>query len=118
MAKDKNKKEKKEEELPELFFVFSERGEFLADVANHAVMVKKGDEHDDILEFVGGLGRVQSMKFNSIVKDIDVDDVTKLFEEKGYIVIKAKEQDFMEIERELDKILTIKGGEHEKYKGK
>lgn len=118
MAKDKEKKErkKKKDELPDLWFIFDERGEYWGDVANHAVMVKKGDQHDEILEFVGGLGRVQNLKFNSIVKDVNVDDVNKLFEEQGYIIVKAEEADFIEIQRELDKLLTIKGGESKKYK--
>ena len=117
MAKDKEKKEKnKEDELPDLGFIFDERGEYWCDIANHAIMVKKGDQHDELLEIAGKLGRVQGMKFNSIIKDVDTEEAAKLIEGEGYIVVKAEEADFTEIQRELDKLLTIKGGESKKYK--
>ena len=116
MAENNEKKKDKEDELPDLWFIFDLRGEYWGDIANHAIMVKKGDQHDDIMEFVGNLGRAQELKFGTIIKDIDVDEAQKLFEDEGYVVAKAEEEDFEEIQRELDKLLTIKGGESKKYK--
>lgn len=107
---------KKKNKLPDLWFVFDERGEYHADIANKAVMIKQGDQHDDIMEFISKLGEVQKFKFNSIVKEVDVEAARKLFEEEGYILTQAKEEDFEELARELDKLETIEGGESKKYK--
>ena len=107
---------KKKNKIPDLWFVFDERGEYHADIAHKAVMVKKGDQHDDIIEFISKLGEVQKFEYSSIVKDVDVDAAQKLFEEEGYIVTKAEEDDFKELARELDKLETIEGGESKKYK--
>ena len=111
---DKEKKKKKDK-LPKLFFVFDLRGEYQADIANGAIMVKKGDQHDDIMGFASKLGQSESFKFNSIIKDVDLEEAKNLFEEEGYVVTQAEKEDFEELNRELDKLLTIKGGEHLKY---
>lgn len=114
---DKEKKKKKEkEEMPDLWFIFDERGEYHGDIANKAIMVKQGDQHDDILEFAGKLGKVSRFQYNSIVKDVDDEEAKSLFEEEGYIITQATSQDFEEIKRELDKLETIEGGESKKYK--
>ncbi len=107
--------DKKKKKLPELYFVFDDRKEVHADIANRAVMVKKGDQHDDIMKFVQNLGTVQDLKFNTIVKDVDVDAVKEAFEDEGYTVLQADKQDFQELQRELDKLMTIEGGESKNY---
>lgn len=105
----------KKKKLPELYIVFDNRKEFHADIANKAIMVKKGDQHDAIMEFVKNLGTVQSLKFNTIVKDVDVAEAKEVFEDEGYTVLQADKQDFSELEREMDKLLTIEGGESKDY---
>ena len=107
--------EKKKKKLPELYFVFDERGEFHADIANKAVVVKKGDQHDGIMEFASGLGDVQSLDNTSVIGGVDIDKAKGVFEDEGYHVVQADKSDFEEIQRELDKLLTIKGGESKKY---
>lgn len=109
-----DKKEKKTK-LPELFFVFDERGEYHGDIANKAVMVKKGDQHDEIMKFAASLGSAKKLKLNTIIEGVDVGAAKAAFEDAGYVVIKADKTDFQEIQRELDKLLTIEGGESKDY---
>lgn len=110
-----DKKEKKNK-IPELYFVFDERGEVHADIANKAIMVKKGDQHDHIMEFATGLGKgIRGLKFNTIIERVDVDEARKTFEEEGYVVLQANAEDFKELQRELDKLLTVQGGESKDY---
>ena len=51
-----------------------------------------------------------------MVKDIDIEATRILFDEEGFTIQKATNQDFDELKRELDKLETIKGGESTKYK--
>lgn len=109
-----DKKEKKNK-IPELYFVFDERGEYHGDIANKAVMVKKGDQHDEIMQFAEALGSSKSLKFNTIIEGVDVKAAKAAFEDAGYVVVQADKKDFEEIQRELDKLMTIEGGESKNY---
>lgn len=107
-----NKKEKK---IPELYFVFDERGEYHAGITGKAIMVKKGDQHDDIMQFAASLGSPQKSKASTILGDTDVEAAKAAFEDAGYMVVQADKTDFQEIQRELDKLLTLVGGESKDY---
>ena len=93
-------------ELPDMWFVFDERGEYHADIAQDAIMVKHGEQHNDIIEFIGDMGTVVKMTNSTIVKNVNEEEAVKEFKAQGYIVTKANDEDFIELQRELDKLLT------------
>lgn len=107
---------KEGEDLPKVNFLFDPRGEYHGFIANSAISVKKGDQFEYIMQFAGDLGQVQQMKMTGIIKDIDEEHAIELFKSKDYIVVEATDEDFQELEREFDKLQTIKGGESKKYK--
>ena len=96
------------EKLPHAWFIFDERGESWGDISNGAIMVKKGDQHDDIMEFAGKLGTVQSLQYNTMIKDIDEQMAVKTFRGEGYVVVPVDKRDWLELQTELDKLETIR----------
>ena len=79
-------------------------------------MLKKGDYDKYLLSLGSEVGDPEELRFNYIVKDIDIEATRNLFDEEGFTIQKATNQDFDELKRELDKLETIKGGESTKYK--
>lgn len=105
----------KKKKLPDLYLIFDERSEFHAHITHNAISVKKGEQHDSIMEFAGKLGTPQKLANTTLIGDTNLETTKSAFEEAGYTVVQATEQDFSELQRELDKILSIKGGESKKY---
>ena len=104
-----------------MWFLFDLRGEYHGHVATGfndkgVLMLKKGDYDKYLLSLGNEVGNPEELRFNYIVKDVDVDATQKLFDDEGFTVQKATTQDFDELKRELDKLETIKGGESKKYK--
>jgi hypothetical protein len=104
-----------------MWFLFDLRGEYHGHVATGfndkgVLMLKKGDYDKYLLSLGNEVGDPEELKFNYIVKDVDVDATRKLFDDEGFTVQKATTQDFDELKRELDKLETIQGGESKKYK--
>ena len=98
------------EQLPELFFFFDTRGEYVGHVSNKCLVVMMDTEHaPNIKRFSSQLGQFKPMgRLNSaIVAPVDEQKTVALFEQEGYYVDKADETDFREIQNELDKLLTI-----------
>ena len=98
------------EQLPELYFFFDTRGEYVAHVSNKCLVVMMDTEHaPNIKRFSSQLGQFKPMgRLNSaIVAPVDEQKTVALFEQEGYYVDKADETDFRELENELDKLLTI-----------
>ena len=106
------------ENIPEVYFVFDPRGEYQGFIANSAISVKKGDQFGYMMEFAGDLGEVEQMKHTAVVKGVDEDESRSAFKQHGYEVVRATEEDFDELYREMDKLKTIKGGEQKKYNKK
>ena len=79
-------------------------------------MLKKGDYDKYLLSLGNEVGTPEELRFNYMVKDIDIEATRNLFDEEGFTIQKATNQDFDELKRELDKLETIKGGESTKYK--
>ena len=107
---------KEGEDLPPVYLLFDPRGEYHGFIANSAISVKKGDQFEYMMQFAGDLGQVQQMKMTAVIKDVDEEQARQLFQSKDYLVVSATEEDFQELEREFDKLQTIKGGESTKYK--
>tara|TARA_Y100000310_G_C20302009_1_gene632255 strand:+ start:162 stop:524 length:363 start_codon:yes stop_codon:yes gene_type:complete len=108
---------------PDLWFFFDLRGEYHGHVTTGEndkgiLMLKKGEYDDFLIEIGEKLGSPQDMDTNIAVPDVDVNDTKKLFDDEGFTVTKATDDDFDEIKRELDKLETIKGGESKKYKSR
>ena len=97
------------------------RGEYHGHVAiafndKGVLMLKKGDYDKYLLSLGNEVGTPEELRFNYMVKDIDIEATRNLFDEEGFTIQKATNQDFDELKRELDKLETIKGGESTKYK--
>ena len=111
----KNKRKKNDD----MWFLFDLRGEYHGHVAVGAndkgvLMLKKGDDDKFLLSLGNEVGDPEELQFNYMVKDVDVDATRKLFDDEGFTIQKATNQDFDELKRELDKLETIKGGESKK----
>jgi len=108
---------------PDLWFFFDMRGEYHGHVTTGenekgVLMLKKGDYDKYLLSLGKQMGRPKPLSYNFMIPDVDVDKTRDLFEDEGFTVTKATDEDFDEIKRELDKLETIKGGESTKYKAK
>ena len=104
--------------IPEVWFVFDPRGEYHGFIANSAISVKKGDQFEYIMEFAGDLGEVQQMKYTAAIKGVDEDESLSEFKQHGYEVVRATEEDFEELNREMDKLKTIESGDMDKQRAK
>ena len=105
----------------DVWFLFDLRGEYHGHVSTGAngegvLMLKKGDYDKYLLSLGNEVGTPEELRFNYMVKDIDKEATRNLFDEEGFTIQKATNQDFDELKRELDKLETIKGGESTKYK--
>ena len=92
-----------------LWFLFDLRGEYHGHVATAfnnkgVLMLKKGDYDKYLLSLGNEVGEPEELRFNYIVKDVDVDATRKLFDDEGFTVQKATKQDFQELKLELDKL--------------
>ena len=93
-----------------MWFLFDLRGEYHGHVATAfygkgVLMLKKGDYDKYLLSLGNEVGDPEELRFNYIVKDVDVDATRKLFDDEGFTVQKATKQDFQELKLELDKLM-------------
>tara|TARA_Y100000310_G_scaffold260260_1_gene269109 strand:+ start:5787 stop:6155 length:369 start_codon:yes stop_codon:yes gene_type:complete len=114
-------KNKKSKVSKKVWFLFDLRGEYhghfgVGANGDGVLMLKKGDYDSFLLSLGKQVGDPEELDYNYIVKDVDVEETHKLFDDEGFTIQKATNQDFDELKRELDKLETIKGGESEKYK--
>ena len=104
------------ERLPDLWNIFDMRGEFHCFISNKSIMIKKDSEqYENLMRITSKMGSTQEMTYNTMVKNVDEQQAVKILEDEGYYVEKADEQDFRELQSELDKLLTIKKGTMDKY---
>jgi len=111
------------EKLPDLWNVFTTTGEWVAHVSNSSVVVKKqedeGSLHHDYIVF--GLkelnlgGNQSKAQYNTIIGPIQDKQAVEALVTLGYMVEKATDEDFRQLQNELDKLLTIKSGDMDKY---
>lgn len=114
-------KNKKSKVSKKVWFLFDLRGEYHGHFGvgvngDGVLMLKKGDYDSYLVSLGEQVGDPEELAYNYIVKDVDVEKTHKLFDDEGFTIQKATNQDFDELKRELDKLETIKGGESEKYK--
>ena len=103
----KNKGKKAEQEL---WFLFDLRGEYhghvgIANNGKGVLMLKKGNYNNFLLSLGRQLGDPKALRFNYIVKNVDLDATRRLFDDEGFTVQKATTQDFAELEIEMDSLL-------------
>lgn len=111
------------EQLPDLWNVFTATGEWVAHVSNNSVVVKKQDDegtlHHDYILF--GLKELnigdapKNVQYNTIIGKVKDEEAANALVKLGYMVEKATEEDFRQLQNELDKLLTIKAGDMDKY---
>ena len=102
--------------IPEVYFFFDQRGEWHGYIGNSAIAVMKKDQFEYIMQFAGDLGEVQQMNHIAVIKGVNEEKAKQVFKAKEYVIVEATNDDFEELEREFDKLQTIKGGESETYK--
>ena len=69
------------------------------------LMLKKGDYDEYLLGLAREVGYPEELEFNYIVGDIEIQTTIKLFDDEGFTIRKATEQDFNELEFEMDELL-------------
>ena len=89
-----------------IWFLFDLRGEYHGHVATDfndkgVLMLKKGDYNKYLLSLGNEVGDPEELRFNYIVKDVDVDATRKLFDDEGFTVQKATQVDVEELKIEL-----------------
>ena len=67
--------------------------------------VKKGDYDEYLLGLGREVGYPEELEFNYIVGDIEIQATLTLFDDEGFTIRKATEQDFNELEFEMDELL-------------
>ena len=95
---------------PDLWFFFDMRGEYHGHVTTGenekgVLMLKKGDYDEYLLSLGREVGCPEELEFNYIVGDIEIQATIKLFDDEGFTIRKATEQDFNELEFEMDELL-------------
>ena len=69
------------------------------------LMLKKGDYDEYLLSLGKEVGYPEALDCNYIVRDIEIQATIKLFDDEGFTIRKATEQDFNELEFEMDELL-------------
>ena len=95
---------------PDLWFFFDMRGEYHGHVTTGenekgVLMLKKGDYDEYLLSLGREVGCPEELEFNYIVGDIEIQATIKLFDDEGFTIRKSTEQDFNELEFEMDELL-------------
>ena len=95
-----------------MWFLFDLRGEYHGHVATASddkgvLMLKKGDYDKYLLSLGNEVGDPEELQFNYMVKDVDVDATRKLFDDEGFTIKKATNQDFDELKQELNNLLDF-----------
>ena len=124
-----DKKEEKDEEdekkNPEIWWIYDGRGVCLGNIAldatgSYSAQISKDDNNpffDELIHITGPLGHGgDEFKHSVVITDVDKEEVTEAYNNAGFAVVGASDQDHEEILRELDKLQTVKGGESKKYK--
>jgi hypothetical protein len=116
MVKTKDTPKKKVEKRPDLYFVFNLRGECLGDWANNALMLYKNTEdYEEVLSSAQNLGEKKDFPDVVMFQKVSREEFEKLFSGEDFVIDKAGEEDFQELERVADQIITIKTGQHRDY---
>ena len=69
------------------------------------LMLKKGDYDEYLLGLAREVGYPEELEFNYMVGDIEIQATIKLFDDEGFTIRKATEQDFNELKFEMDELL-------------
>ena len=81
------------------------------------VLKSRNPFFDELVHITGPLGHGgDEFKHSVVITDVDLDEVTEAYNNAGFAVVGASDQDHEELLRELDKLQTVKGGESKKYK--
>jgi len=124
--KDEQEEEEKDEKKnPEIWWIYDGRGVCLGNIAldatgSYSAQISKDDNNpffDELIHMTGPLGHGgDEFKHSVVITDVDLDEVTEAYNNAGFAVVGASDQDHEELLRELDKLQTVKGGESKKYK--
>lgn len=97
------------EKLPDLWIIFDTRGELVGQIANKSVTLATDSEHyPNTKKIAAGLGKFHEVDWlTAIAAPVNTQQAVQRFKDEGYVIDKADEQDFRELQNELDKLLTI-----------
>jgi len=123
--KKEEKNEEDEKKNPEIWWIYDGIGVCLGNIAldatgSYSAQISKDDNNpyfNELIAITGPMGDGgDEFKHSVVITNVDKEEVTEAYNNAGFAVVGASDQDHEEIIRELDKLQTVKGGESKKYK--